>query len=485
MKSVSTETRSPQSPATPVNGAHLLLVNSMAMWMAAFMTTSINIALPSIQTELRLSAVALGWLPLAYILATAVFLVPFGKIADLHGRRLVYIVGLTIFSFSSLALVFADSYVPLVGFRVSQGLGGAMMFAGSNAMVTLAFPPERRGFAMSFPVAGAYLGQTMGPALGGVIVHNVGWRGLFLVGACYGLLNLGLDLGLLRRAEWKEQGAAGFDWVGSLAYAISLSAFLLGLSWLPTPKGVALFVVGVVGLGLFVWWERRARTPVVEIQLFRRNRVFAFSNMAALISYAAVWAMSFLMSLYLQFIRGLNAQTAGLVLITGVAIQASFSPLAGRLSDRVQPRWVASGGMALCVLGLLSFSFLEFDTRYWRIVATLCVLGLGYAFFSTPNQSSIMGSVERRYVGVASASLGTMRMIGQAISIGVATLVLAIVVGRQDIVPADYPQLLSAVRITFGLMTAFCVAGLAASLARGKLVTPAVKKEEAGPAPEV
>ena len=475
----------PQPAAARVNGAHLLLVNSMAMWMAAFMTTAINIALPSIQTELHLSVVALGWLPLAYILSTAVFLVPFGKIADLYGRRLVYVTGLAIFSLSSLALVFADTYVPLVGLRVGQGLGGAMMFAGSNAMVTLAFPPEKRGWAMSFPVAGAYLGQTMGPALGGIIVHNLGWRSLFLVGACYGLLNLGLDLALLRRAEWKEEGAAGFDWPGSLIYAVSLSAFLLGLSWLPMPQGVVLIVAGTAGLGLFVWWERRVRAPVVEIRLFRHNRVFAFSNMAALISYAAVWAMSFLMSLYLQFIKGLNAQTAGLVLIAGVAIQASFSPFAGRLSDRVQPRWVASGGMALCVLGLLSFSFLSSTTPYWWIVLTLCVLGLGYAFFSTPNQSSIMGSVERRYVGVASASLGTMRMIGQAISIAVATLVLAVIVGRHDIQPADYPHLLSAVRITFALMTAVCVAGVVASLARGKLLAPATRVEEAAPAPEI
>ena len=484
MKSEPPDKRNPR-PTAPVNGAHVLLVNSMAMWMAAFMTTSINIALPSIQTELHLSAVALGWLPLAYVLSTAVFLVPFGKVADLFGRRLIYLLGLTIFALSSFALVFADSYLPLVGFRAAQGLGGAMMFAGSIAMVTLAFPPERRGRAMGINVAIVYLGQTMGPFVGGVIVYNLGWRSLFLVAGCYGLLNLGLDFWLLRRTEWKEEGAAGFDWPGFLAYAVSLSAFLLGLSWLPQLQGVILFVAGIAGLSLFVWWETRARTPVVEVRLFRHNRVFAFSNLAALISYAALWAMSFLMSLYLQFIKGLNAQTAGLVLIAGVAVQASVSPWAGRLSDRFQPRWVASGGMALCVIGLLSFSFLQTGTPYWRIVATLCVLGLGYAFFSTPNQSSIMGSVERRYVGVASASLGTMRMIGQAISIGVATLVLAVIVGRHDILPADYPHLLTAVRITFGLLTAFSVAGVAASLARGSLDAPAAAVTETGPAPEL
>lgn len=477
--------RRPSPSGVAVNAFHVLLVNSMAMWMAAFTTTSINVALPSIQTELHLGAVALGWLPLAYILASAIFLVPFGKIADLFGRRLIYLMGLTIFSLSSLVLVFVNSYVPLIAFRCGMGLGGAMMFAGTNAMITLAYPPERRGRAMGINVAVVYLGQTMGPVLGGVIVYNAGWRSLFIVGAAYGLVNLGLDLYLLRRAEWKDEEATGFDWPGSLAYAVSLSVFLFGLSWLPQTRAVILILAGMIGMGLFVWWETRARAPVLEVHLFRHNRVFAFSNLTALISYASVWAMSFLMSLYLQFIRGLNAQTAGLVLVSGVAIQALVSPLGGRLSDRVQPRWVASVGMALCTIGLLSFSFLTRDTPYWYIVAALCALGLGYAFFSGPNQSSIMGSVERRYVGIASASIGTTRMVGQAISIGLATMVMALVVGRHDIQPADYPNLLTAVRITFGITTALCVVGVAASLARGAMPGREAPVEGAGPTPEL
>ena len=476
----------PLSPAdTSVKAAHVLLVNSMAMWMLAFMTTSINVALPSIQTELNLGAVALGWLPLAYILASAIFLVPFGKIADRFGRRLIYLIGLTVFFLSSLALVFADSYVPLVAFRAGQGFGGALMFAGSTAMITLVYPPERRGRAMGINVAIVYLGQTMGPILGGVIVFNIGWRGLFLIGACYGVVNLGLDLWLLRRAEWKDEEATGFDWPGSIAYAVSLSLFLLGLSWLPQARGVTLMAAGALGLALFVWWETRARSPVIEVGLFRHNRVFAFSNLAALISYASVWAMSFLMSLYLQFIKGLNAQTAGLVLVAGVAFQASFSPLAGRLSDRIQPRWVASGGMTLCVIGLFAFSFLVADTPYWYIVAGLIVLGLGYAFFSTPNQSSIMGSVDRRYVGIAGASVGTTRLVGQAISMGLATMVLGVIVGHHTIEPADYPNLLTAIRVTFAIMTALCAVGVAASLARGSMPPHETPVQGASPAAEL
>jgi MFS family permease len=474
------------SPATTsVKAGHVLLVNSMAMWMLAFMTTSINVALPSIQSELDLGAVALGWLPLAYILASAIFLLPFGKIADRFGRRLLYLLGLIIFFASSLALVFADSYVPLVAFRSTQGFGGALMFAGSTAMITLAYPPDRRGRAMGIHVAVVYLGQTMGPILGGVIVFNIGWRSLFVFGACYALVCLGLDLWLLRRAEWKDDEASGSDWPGSIVYAVSLSCFLLGLSWIPRGSGVALTAAGAAGIALFVWWETRARSPVIEVGLFRHNRVFAFSNMAALISYASVWAMSFLMTLYLQLIKGLNAQTAGLVLVAGVAVQALFSPVGGRLSDRVQARWVASGGMALCTLGLLALSFLVVDTPYWYIALGLILLGLGYAFFSGPNQSSIMSSVEQRFVGVAGATVGTMRLVGQAMSIAMATMVLGVVVGTQTIQPADYPDLLSAIRVTFVILAALSVVGLAASLARGPTHAHEKPAEVAGSAADL
>ena len=328
--------------ASDVRRGNVLLVNFLAAWMTAFMTTSINIALPSIQTEFHLSAVALGWLPLGYMLGSSVFLLPFGKIGDRFGRRLLFLGGVVLFALSSMALVFAGSYPPLVIFRITQGIGAAMMFSTSMAMVTLAYPPEKRGWAMGISVAAAYLGMTTGPIIGGVIVHNIGWRNLFLVTGCFAFFNLVLDLSLLRRTEWKAERPGGFDWTGSAALAVSLSILLIGLEWLPLAEGLILLVAGIAGLAFFVWWELRARSPIVSFTLFRNNRVFTFSNLTALISYASVWAYTYLMSLYLQFIKGLNAQTAGLVLIVGVVLQMLIAPFGGRLSDRMEPRWVAS-----------------------------------------------------------------------------------------------------------------------------------------------
>ena len=454
--------------AESVKRGHVLLVNSLAAWTTAFMTTGINIALPAIQTEFRLSAVALGWLPLGYVLASAVFLLPFGRIGDRFGRRLLFLLGMLLFGLSSFGLVLAGSYVPLVILRFTQGLGSALLFATSMAMVTLAYPDKGRGRAMGIAVGAAYLGMTTGPVIGGVIVHNIGWRNLFLVIGCIALFNFALDLWLLRRAEWKAKDPEGFDWTGSAIWAVALSLLLVGLSWLPLMRGVVLAVAGAAGLGLFGWWELRARNPMMALRLFRHNRLFTFSNLTALISYASIWAYTYLMSLYLQFIKGLDAQTAGLVLIVGVVLQCLVAPLAGRLSDRIDPRWVASFGMGLCTLALLLFSFLQAGTAYWYLVLALCLLGAGYGIFSPPNQIAIMGSVDRKHVGFASANMSTMRMIGMAISIAAATLVISSIVGRHDIEPADYPHLLSAIRVTFAVLTVLSVLSVVASLVRGK-----------------
>ncbi len=458
-----------QRSAVRVSGTHVLLINCLATWLAAFMTTGINIALPSIQTEFRLSAVALGWLPLGYMLASAAFLLPLSKLADRYGRRLLFIGGVLVFGLSCIGLFLAGTYVQLMIFRVTQGFGGSMIFSTSAALVTLAFPPERRGYAMGISVAAAYLGQATGPIFGGIIVYNIGWRNLFLITGCLTFVALLLDLWLLRRAEWKEDRGPGLDRVGSVTYALALSAFLLGLSWVPLARGIVLFCAGVAGLVFFFYWESRSKDPLIQVSLYRHNRVFALSNLTALISYSSIWAMSYLISLYLQFIKGLNAERAGLVLIAGVALQFVISPFGGRLSDRIEPRWVASAGAFVCTIGLLLLSLLRADTPYWYIILALCLMGAGYGFFSGPNQSSIMGSVERRHFGFAAASISTVRMVGMAISVAGATLIMAAIVGRHDIGPSDYSNLLTAVRATFTIYTVVGALSVVASLVRGKM----------------
>ena len=442
----------------------VLAVSALGGFLVTFMSSSVNIALPLIEADFHVSAVTLSWISLSYMLTSAVCLLPVGRLADIHGRVRVFTLGMLVFSVLSLASAFAPSAGVLLALRAVHGVGLACGAVTSTALVTLAYPVERRGRALGLTVACVYLGITLGPVLGGLISHNLGWRGLFLVVGGLSLLNVVLPLWKLRHVEWREPKTARFDLLGSVISGAALVALLLGFSLLPESAGAILAAVGVAGLGLFLWWETRAADPLINIDLFRKGRVFAFSNVAALINYASTSAMVFLLSLYLQYNRGLDAQDAGLVLVCGPLVQVVVSPVVGRLTDRMEPRYLATVGMATCVLGLLGLSFVGAVTPYWFVIAMICLVCLGVAFFSTPITHTIMGSVQTRWVGVASATLATMRQVGQSTSQGIVTLVLALEVGRQAIQVADYPQLLTSMRISFLIFTVLGVVGAAATL---------------------
>lgn len=442
----------------------ILLVTTLGGFLVTFMSSAINIALPLIEGEFHTSAVMLGWISLAYTLVAGAFLLPSGRLADVYGVMRVFLWGTGIFAVVSFASAFAPSAGILVVLRAIHGISLGIGWATGTALVIHAYPQESRGRALGINVAGIYLGLTLGPVLGGLIIHNLGWRSLFLVVGALGLVNFMATFWKLRTFDLRYDKVGRFDIAGSVVYAVGLTALLLGLSLLPDAMGVILIGVAVVGLVGFVWWETRAADPILRIDLFRRNRVYAFANAAAFINYAATFAMVFLLSLYLQYNRGLNAQTAGFVLVAGTFVQSVFSPMAGRLADRFQARYVASTGAGVCVLGLLGLCFLGAATSYWYIILVTCVLGLGFAFFAVPNTHTVMGSVDKRQLGTASAVLGMMRLTGQNFSMGLATLLLATQVGRQAIEPSDYPRVLTSVQISFVIFTVLCAIGMACSL---------------------
>ncbi len=442
----------------------LLAAVTATGFVTAFVMSGVNVALKEIASEFDLSAVAISWVTLSVILATGALLMPVARVADIHGRKMVYNAGLAAFAVFCFASAFAPNGAVLILTRALQGVASALLFSTTVAMVTLAYPPETRGRALGVQVAGVYLGITLGPVLGGIITDNLGWRGLFLVVGAFSLLNLLVPLRSLRGVEWREAKTAPFDIGGSIAWVCALSALIIGFSYLPGVVGYALIAAGLIGLAVFVRLEGRAADPILNVDLLRRNRVFASANAASFINYAATTAMSFLISLYLLYNRGLSAQTAGFVLVTGPFVQAVVSPIAGRLADRLEARLVASTGMALCAVGLFAFALLGETTPYWYLIIVLCVLGLGFGLFSSPIIYTIMESVEQRYVGVAAATSATMRVAGQSFSLGIAALVLAVIVGRHEIGPSDHVHLLTSVRILFLIFAALCVLGVIASL---------------------
>ncbi len=446
----------------------VLLVACMASFLTPFMGSAINVALPHIGAEFAMSAVALSWVATAYLLAAAIFLVPFGRLADIHGRKRVFAVGVVVFGLSALLAAASRSGGMLIAARVIEGTGGAMIFGTGTAILTSVFPPQERGRALGLNVAAVYLGLSLGPTVGGFLTQQLGWRSIFLCNVPLGVLILVMVAWKLE-GEWAEARGESLDLVGSLIYGLALMALILGFSRLPDAMGAVLIMAGLLGILLFGYWEARNPSPVLDVRLFRGNRVFTFSSLAALINYSATYGVGFLLSLYLQYIKGMSPREAGLVLVAQPVMQALFSPLAGRLSDRIEPRIVASSGMGLTLVGLVVLTQLREDTPLGLIVGSLVALGLGFALFSSPNTNAIMSSVAKRFYGVAAGMVGTMRLMGQMLSMGTVMLVFALFIGQAQITPERYPQFLRSVGTVFIILTALSSVGVLASLARGRV----------------
>ena len=445
-----------------------LVVATMSSFLTPFLASAVNVALPAIGHDLHLDPVALSWVTSAFLLASAVCLVPFGRVADMIGRKKVFVTGMALFTLLALACAFARSGAVLIALRVLQGIAGAMIFGTGLAILTSVYPAGERGRVIGLNAAAVYVGLSAGPFAGGVLTQHGGWPSVFLGAVPLGVLTLLVAWRGLR-GEWKGAGGGKLDVVGSMLYALALVALMMGLSLLPGFTGLVLLACGLAGFGVFFTWERGVAHPVVDVKLLLGNPVFAWSNVAALVNYCASYAAAFMVSLYLQYVRGMDPARTGVILLTPFVLMAAVSPFAGWLSDRSEPRMVASAGMGLTVVGLGWFCFVGAETSLFVVIAALVVFGIGFGLFSSPNTNAVMSSVEPHHYGVASATLGTMRLLGQMVSMGVAAATLAFFVGRAPITPAVHARFLSALHVAFAIFAALCVAGVFASLARGRV----------------
>ena len=396
------------------------------------------------------------------------FLVPIGRLADICGRKKIFAYGVVTLTVSSFLSGISVSVFMLIVFRVLQGMGSAMIFATGIAILASVFPAEERGRALGINVAAVYIGLSLGPFLGGLLTQHLTWRSVFLINVPFGVIIILIVLWKLK-AEWAESKGEVFDILGALIYGMALVAIMYGVSLLPSGRSPWIIFFGFLGIAAFVIWEKRVKYPVFNMTLFTSSRVFAFSCLAALIHYSATFAVTFLLSLYLQYVKGVSPQWAGLMLIAQPAVMAIFSPFAGRLSDRIEPRIVASLGMTLTTLALVPFIFLTKDSTAGFIIANLLVLGFGFALFSSPNTNAIMGSVDKRFYGLASGSVGTMRLLGMMISMGIVTVIFTLFIGRVQVIPEYYPAFIKSVRVAFVIFSVLCFFGIFSSMARGRL----------------
>ena len=406
---------------------------AVGTFMTTLDTSIVNISLPAMARAFGapLSG-AIEWVLIVYLVVIAALLLTFGRLSDVLGRKPVFLSGLVVFSLGSLLCGFAPSLPALIAARGFQGIGGALIFAPSVALLTDVFPPEQRGRAIGLNAVAVSLGVSAGPSLGGVITEQLSWRWIFFINVPIGAAACVAAVQLLPSAKGRPQS---FDVVGALLLGLSLGlltmALTFGQEWGWTSPAVlislAVSIASFVGLLAI---ERRVDQPNIDLGLFT-NRPFAAALASLVLSFLGLFAVGFLMPFYFENLRQFSPAVSGLLLTPFSLVIALAAPLSGTLADRIGSRWLASAGLAIACLGLFFLGSLTTDSGPSEIVWRLALLGFGTGMFQSPNNRALMQAAPRSEQGAASGILGTGRVIGQSLSVAVAGAVFAALGGME------------------------------------------------------
>lgn len=439
----------------------ILVICTVLSFFTVFAVNAVTIVIPSIASEYHMSNIIQNWVTIIFLLVVAVLSVPAGQISGKYGLKKVTIVSVILFIIISIANVLVTSQEQFLACRLILGISLAFINVTSMAMIVSAFPPEERGTALGINITGVYIGLSLSPVLGGILNYNLGWRSVVLFGVPFLFVILVL---LLTRIsdEWITFKGIPIDIKGSLSYGVGMALFMYGFTILNTQQGIILTVLGIAILVVFGIIELRQNHPVFDIRFFK-NHKFLSANFASLCAYLATYAVTTILNYHLQYIKGLDSQTAGIILLAAPLCQVVLAPIAGRLSDKFVPQILAAMGMALGTISLFLFSSLNAQTPMLYLIISMIVYGIGFGLFSPPNTNVIMGSVPPKDTSIASASVATMRTVGQAMSMGILTLVFAFVMGDVPIIEKYYPLLTQSCQITCIICLVLCVLSVFAS----------------------
>ncbi|CDG65149.1 major facilitator superfamily protein [Methanobacterium sp. MB1] len=435
----------------------LVIIGSI---LIPFMGSSLSLILPLIQNELAVNILLLGWIPTAFTLANAALVLPFGRLADIHGRKKVFTIGFIVYTLASLLASASTSGLTLIFFSFMQGAGCAMIFATGVALLFSIFPPEKRGRVLGIEISAVYLGLFLGPLMGGLLAQTLGWRSIFLINVPIGLFAIFLILTRFK-GEWKGSEGEKFDLVGSLIYAFSLSSFMYGFSALNEFSGKIVLLIGLGGMALFYKVIKDSSNPIISSEIFKK-KLTLFSGSALLLVTIGTSAMWTLLSLYLQDLRGLDTINTALILAVQPLVVALLSPLVGRWIDRKDNKIIIILGAVVCTIGLLILAFSGIETPLLQVIVALALVGVGLGLFSAPTNQNFLRSLTSKFYGVGSATLSTMIFIGQTMSLGLLLLILTRLLGNVEIAPSNYPLFLEGLKISFYIFAA--ISGLGAVL---------------------
>lgn len=443
-----------------------LFVAMVTSFMAPFMSAALNLSVTDISTQFNAPVGISTWVVNAYTLSTAAFSACMGSLADLRGRRKMILVGCIAFAATSALCALSPSIYLLVAFRFLTGISAAVVLAANVPLMLLYFTPQVKGRMLGISVSAVFVGLALGPTLGGVLNDTLGWRAIFVLGIVLSMLAFAF---CLRLKDDSKEASASFDHRGNTLYVIAIMLLMLGLTELTTQQwGPLVLCAGVLVLVVFVLFEWRCERPMLHVRLFAQSRAYGFSNLATMLNFAAVFAVSYTMAIYLQNVKGLDAAVAGLILIAQPLAQVVLAPVSGRLSDRFAPAAIATVGVALCTCSLGMLLTLNTDTPLWFIVTALVVLGIGLGAFSAPNNNAILSCVDRSHYSEANATVSTMRGIGQTASLAFASLMLSSSLGSTIFSESDPQVLTAAIAQIMFVCFVLSVLTIAASLVRNK-----------------
>ncbi|MEE1133366.1 MAG: MFS transporter [Methanobrevibacter sp.] len=439
----------------------LLLVCTVLSFFTVFAVNAVNIVIPSIAAEFHMSNIVQNWVTIIFLLVVAVLSVPAGQISGKFGLKKVTNFNIILFIIISIVNVIVTSSEQFLACRFILGISLAFINVTSMAMIVNVFPPEERGKALGINITGVYLGLSLSPVIGGILNFNLGWRSVVLFGVPFLFVILALLLTRIDE-EWSSFENIPLDLKGSLAYGVGIVLFMYGFTVLNTQLGIILTILGVIILVIFALIELRQDYPVFDIKFFK-NHKFLSANFASLCAYLATYAVTTILNYHLQYIKGFDSQTAGIILLVAPLCQVVLAPIAGRLSDRFVPQILAAIGMGLGTISLFLFSSLDSATSIEFLILSMIIYGVGFGLFSPPNTNVIMGSVPPKDTSVASAAVATMRTVGQAMSMGILTLVFAFVMGDVPIIEQYYPMLVQSCQLTCIICVVLCIASVFAS----------------------
>ena len=437
-------------------------------FLTTFTGSALNLSIPGIESEFATNAVTVGWVITIYTMSAAVFSVPFGKLADVIGRRKVLIAGIIMFGVASVACSFSGSIEILIGLRLLQGIGSACLFATNISILVSVFPGNRRGEVLGISTSATYIGLSVGPVAGGFLNGTFGWRSIFITAVILAAVALTVAVNGTPKDE-KNSEKQKTDVIGNLLYVIMVGVFLTGFSNMANGyMGKLMTAAGIAMLIIFGLYENKQASPVIKPSMFTGDAVFTLSGIAALLNYAATFAVTYLVSLYLQIAMGFPSRQAGLILISMPLVQALLTPKVGKLSDRIEPYKLASAGMACCALGLAFFAGPGMSGSLPLVIIPLLIMGLGFGLFSSPNTNAIMSRANKADYGVANSIVSTMRTIGQSFSMALVNIIVTMSLGEKSLAETSGAELVRTLRICFCIFLALCIIGTLISLKRGE-----------------